>query len=230
MISDMFKKRKISRHLIREEIRLMILNGKLPAGAKLVQQELGAKFKVAQGVIREALLELQSCGLVETIDNRGMFVSGINNEILLQSFDVREIHEGLAARLCCLRANRGQLHELREMAENIYLLFRKNKLNEMALFDSELHDKLLKISGNKVLQRLKDNYWSFGEVVNVKRDVKTVRDEHIAILNAIEDGNKEKAETLMRKHIANGKKAIEFQIKKGVFRPAWLIAARKNTG
>src|SRR5436305_8544748 len=88
----------ITRHQIRESVQQMILSGERQPGTKLRQQELAEHFGVAQGVIREALLELAAYGLVEIIDNRGVYVSKIDKNRLLESFEVRAMHEGLAAR------------------------------------------------------------------------------------------------------------------------------------
>src|SRR5438034_6683984 len=105
------------RHFVRENLRRMILTGERRPGTRLRQQELAREFQVAQGVVREALLELQAYGLVEMTARRGMFVTEINKDRLLEAFEVREMHEALAARLCCDRVTRGQINELREIAE-----------------------------------------------------------------------------------------------------------------
>ena len=101
--SDSQPRRVVVRHEVRDGVQRLIVNGRQKPGSKLVQQKLAKQFGVAQGVIREALLELQVCGLVEAIDNRGMFVSPIDAQKLLDAFEIREVHEGLAARLCCTR-------------------------------------------------------------------------------------------------------------------------------
>ena len=82
--------RMVARHEIRDSLQRMILDGEQQAGSKLVQQQLAKRFGVAQGVVREALLELQAYGLVETVDNRGVFVSELSGQKLLDAFDVRE--------------------------------------------------------------------------------------------------------------------------------------------
>src|SRR4029079_9354424 len=85
----------LGRHRVREKIEQMILNGEPQPGHRLLQQHLAKKFGVAQGIVREALLELEAYGLVEAVDNRGVFVSQLNADKLLESFDVREVLEGL---------------------------------------------------------------------------------------------------------------------------------------
>src|SRR5262245_44250981 len=99
--------RKLARHEVRRVLRQRILEGKCRAGTKLVQGQLAKDFGVSIGVVREALLELQAWGLVETKDNHGVTVRGWNLERLLESYDIREMLEGLSARLCCGRLDSG---------------------------------------------------------------------------------------------------------------------------
>jgi DNA-binding GntR family transcriptional regulator len=212
----------VSRHRVRDGIEAMILSGKCRPGSKLVQQDLGRQLGVTQGVIREALLELQACGLVEAIDNRGVFVSELNVEKLLEAYEVREVHEGLAARLSCDRITRVQIRELTGMVERMAELARENKLDEMSLLDREFHHRLLEIAGNSMLLRLADNYRILGKVVRANREANQVSEDHLAVLKAIEEGNAEEAERLMREHIRAGKVAIQEQAKKGNFVPQWV--------
>jgi DNA-binding GntR family transcriptional regulator len=215
-------RRMVARHEIRDTLQQMILNGEQRAGSKLVQQQLAKQFGVAQGVVREALLELQAYGLVETVDNRGVFVSELSIQRLLDSFDVREIHEGLAARLCCDRVTRIEIRELVEMAQAIHALARQDKAMEAASLDREFHQRLVHVSGNSMLTRLADNYRLLGKVIQMTRDPDQVRDEHLAILTAIEEGRPDDAERLMRTHIRIAKRGLEEQIAQGKFAPRWL--------
>src|SRR5262245_38838407 len=97
---------RLTRHHIRESLQRMILTGERRPGSKLRQQELAEEFRVAQGVVREALLELRAYGLVETFDRRGVYVSKFDRAMILESFEVREMHEALAVRRCCERISR----------------------------------------------------------------------------------------------------------------------------
>jgi DNA-binding GntR family transcriptional regulator len=214
---------RLVRHDIREKLQSIILSGERPPGAKLRQQELAAQFGVAQGVVREALLELQAYGLVETIDNRGVYVSRIDRQKLLEAFEVREMHEGLAARLCCERVTRAEIRSLVELAHEIYQLAADDKSNEMASQDRNLHARLIHLSGNSMLTRLADNYRVLGKIVRANRDPVVVRDEHLAILKAIEDCRTDEAERLMREHVAAARIAVEESFKAGGFTPQWVV-------
>src|SRR5687768_15592395 len=111
--------RQVARHRIRASLRQRILNGEWRPGTKLKQQRLAKDFGVSMGLVREALLELQAWGLVETIDNRGIFVREFSAQRLLEAYEVREALEGLAARRCCGRIPTEQVTELEAMAERM---------------------------------------------------------------------------------------------------------------
>ena len=211
-----------SRHRVRNVIETMILKGETKSGQKLVQQQLAKKLGVGQGVVREALLELQLSGLVDTVDNKGMFVGKLDTEKLMEAFDIRMICEGLMGRLCCSKITRAQIKELVDIVEKIYSFGLKNQMSEMAFYDKEFHQCLLRIAGNSLLLRLVESYSAFRKIVRANRDIKVVYEEHLAILKVIENGQEDKAEDLMRKHILAAKEAIKEQIKNKEFVPHWV--------
>src|SRR4029079_10893827 len=107
---------RIGRRMVREQLEEAILAGRHLPGEKLLQQKLAGQHNVAQAVVREALVELQARGLVESIDNRGVFVAELTVETLIESLQIRERLEGLAVALCCRRTTRAQLEELAGIA------------------------------------------------------------------------------------------------------------------
>src|SRR5580658_12302 len=129
---------RVARHEVREEIQRRILSGRSKPGERLSQQSLARELGVAQGTVRESLLELQWLGLVETVDHMGVFVDKIDAARISQSYQVREVLEGLAARLACEHASRADITELRKMADEIYRLA-QNKKNETGKLDREFH-------------------------------------------------------------------------------------------
>src|ERR1700759_5280733 len=99
-------KARVARHDVRDELQRRILSGESKPGERLSQQNLARELGVAQGTVRESLLELQWLGLVESIDHLGVFVDKIYAERICQSYLVREVLERLAARLACTHASR----------------------------------------------------------------------------------------------------------------------------
>ncbi|HEV2294785.1 MAG TPA: GntR family transcriptional regulator [Tepidisphaeraceae bacterium] len=168
-------------------------------------------------------MELQAYGLVETIDRRGVFVSKLGKDKLLEAFEVREMHEALAVRRCCERVTCVQVRELIRLAERIFDFGTAQELDEMASSDRRLHSQLIHLSGNSMLIRLVDNYRVLGKCVRADRDPAVVRDEHLAILQAIGDGRADDAERLVRQHVAAARLAVEKRMQHSGFDPKWLV-------
>jgi DNA-binding GntR family transcriptional regulator len=201
---------RVKRNRVRDRLRDMILRGELRPGTKLRQKQLAARCGVAQGVVREALLELQRTGLVESIERRGVYVARLDRQTLLEALELREIHEAFAVRRCCERASRLEMRQLMDVAQRIYQLSRAGRKPEMDALDRQLHGRLLELAGNGMVREMSDTYRFLGRmVVGVERDEKLVRDEHVAILTAIADGRADDAERLIRHHIAATREAIE---------------------
>ncbi len=222
------ERQRSGRHRVREQLQEMILNGKILSGERLRQQELAARFGCALGVVREALLELSGLGLVEVVDNSGAFVRELNNQTILEAYDVREALEGIAARLCCDRASRQDLRELSQLAQRQYELYvqserkKHNIENQLNAMDRRLHSRVLEISNNKMIQQVALRYHVLDAIwAPNDRGCKAVYDEHLAIIQAIEDNQPELAEQLTRQHIHRGKQSLERSIASGKIRLAW---------
>jgi DNA-binding GntR family transcriptional regulator len=218
-------RRKLARHEVRRILRQRILDGECEAGTKLIQGKLAKDFGVSIGVVREALLELQAWGLVETKDNHGVTVRGLNLERLLESYEIREMLEGLAARLCCGHLDSSSHDQLRELAEEIYAASVNDDWDASCRLDREFHHRILQISANRTLLRLTDNYLFLGKMVWWGKP-SSIPDEtlraHMEILTAIHLNQPQEAERAAREHVAVARRSIAEQAANGKFEPHWL--------
>ncbi len=209
----------LARHRVRDGIQQLILSGHYQPGQRLVQQELAARFGVAQSVVRESLLELQFCGLVQAIDNLGMFVTGLEAQTLLDAYQIREMLEGLAARLCCENASRADLRVLNDLARSIQDLGRNGDYQTMSALDREFHFRMIAASQNQLLTRLTEAYRVLGMFIRANRDINQVHEEHLRIVAAIEANQPDEAERLARQHVQAARQSIELQVADGKFLP-----------
>ena len=213
----------LARHRARNALHDLILSGEYRPGQRLVQLELAQRLGVAQSVIRESLLELQFCGLVDAVDNLGMFVSELDARRLLSAYQIREMFEGLAARLCCERASRADVRELSELVQRVYELARQGDLEAMSNADQQFHFRMIQMSGNEMLIKLTEGYRVLGMFVRANRNHRDVRKEHLEIIEAIETNQPQDAEQLARRHARAAREAIERQIAEGTFIPHCVI-------
>jgi DNA-binding GntR family transcriptional regulator len=217
----------VGRHQVREEIQRRILSGESRPGERLTQQSLARELGVAQGTVRESLLELQWLGLVESIDRLGVFVQKLDAERLCEAYQVREFLEGLAARLACEHSSRADVTQLRKMADHIWELSKEKREDEMGASDRAFHLQIMTLSRNKVLQRLAEGYRVLGMAVRASRDPREVHQEHLQIVETIERNDPDEAERLMRHHVAQARRMIEQQAARNEFTPKWVTDAKE---
>ena len=217
----------VGRHQVREEIQRRILAGESQPGERLTQQSLAKELGVAQGTVRESLLELQWLGLVESIDPRGVFVQKLDAAHICEAYQVREFLEGLSARLACEHASRADITSLRKMADHIWELSGQKREEEMGAADRAFHLQIMTLSRNKVLLRLAEGYRVLGMAVRASRDPRQVYEEHLQIVDAIDKNTPDEAERLMRHHVADARRMIEQQAAKHEFAPKWVQDAKE---
>jgi DNA-binding GntR family transcriptional regulator len=84
-------------------LRREILGGERPAGARLIEQELGARYGVARHTLRAALRALAAEGLVRIEPNRGARVARLSSDDVVWLNELRAALEMEAARLALER-------------------------------------------------------------------------------------------------------------------------------
>lgn len=215
-------KARVARHHVREEIQRRILSGESKPGDRLTQQSLAKELGVAQGAVRESLLELQWLGLVESIDHLGVFVGDLDVSRISEAYQIREVLEGLAARLACYHAGRADIVELRRMADKVFELAHENNPEQMGLLDRQFHFHIIELARNSILLRLAETYRVLGMTVRASREPGIIHEEHLRIVDAIEKNASEEAERIARLHVAGARTMIEAQAKEGKFVPKWV--------
>ncbi|MFC4942989.1 GntR family transcriptional regulator [Pseudonocardia sp. GCM10023141] len=100
-------------------LRQAIVGAAFAQGERLVERILCARFGVSRTVVREALRQLESEGLVTIVPQRGPIVTVLTRVDAVALYEVRAVVEALAARLFAERATaderallRGRLAEL----------------------------------------------------------------------------------------------------------------------
>ena len=84
---------------VADQLRDEILDGRLPAGSRLVETELAERFGVSRGPIRDALAELSRSGLAVDLPRRGTFVPSLTERDLAEVYIIRQAIEEAAVRM-----------------------------------------------------------------------------------------------------------------------------------
>jgi DNA-binding GntR family transcriptional regulator len=134
-------------------LREAIISGEIRSGEQIVEGKLAQQLGVGQGVIREALIELEHRGFVRRTPYAGTQVTELTLQDAQQIYDIRIELEPLAFFLAGESANVQIISELRDMAERAAIASRAGDLT--AFFENHLafRTRVWTLSGNRYLQQ-----------------------------------------------------------------------------
>lgn len=187
-------------------LREGIYAGRFPLGTPLRQEELAAELEISRTPLREAMRMLEREGLLELDRNQGVRVVAPEPGTLLAAYELREVLDGLAARL----AARSRLPDLPERLRSIIALQRTAlRPWDAARYTSanvEFHGTIIAAAHNSFLTAQLPLVHMTSQVfapvahVHASRAESAVA-EHVGIADAIEQGGEDAAERLARAHV-----------------------------
>jgi DNA-binding GntR family transcriptional regulator len=118
---------------------------------------------------------------------------------------MREIHEGLAARLAASRATDEQLNELDYIQAQLVLVLRNSRFAEAAHHNARFHELLYSAAGNRRLAEVARGLQDFVrrytvEAISDPNRAAAIVSEHTHILKALRARNPAEAEAAARAH------------------------------
>src|SRR5258708_7833700 len=137
-----------------QQITQAIVTGRLRPGDKLVEVQMGKQLGVSRAPLREAFQRLEQIGLVEKIPNRGTFVSTLTERDVKELHSVRELLEGLAARLLAERCDPQTIASLESILAAMRQAAVDDNQSRMITLDADFHDALIELSDHKLLREL----------------------------------------------------------------------------
>lgn len=203
-------------HQIRDQLLDRIIRGELPPGARLVEMKIASEFSTSQAPVREALRELETMGVIETLPNKGARVRTITNEELRQLYDVRAQLESYATQLATA-AGVPLKSRLKEAVKAMKRAARESDSTAFASHNSGFHRIIVESSGNKILldlwETLNVQTRTMTNVARSRRNLMDLADSHLAIIDAIAAGDAELANRVAKDHVlSNRPKPVDAQV------------------
>lgn len=191
------------------EVRRRILEGEIPAGSALNQEQLAAALGVSTTPLREALRRLGAEGFVRAASHREMLVAPLEVAELIAIYEVRENLDPLAAALAAERHTTAERERIVAAAEAL----RAEGGDEPLGLNRQFHTAIYRSCHNDVLINLLDGLWDradrYRRLVNyVARDAQVVA-EHDALLAAVLERRRDDAARLMYEHLRSSRQLIE---------------------
>ena len=200
----------LARSVIEERLRSAIVDGRLPPGTALRQQEIAGLFGVSRMPVREALRQLEAQSLLQVVMHKGAVVAPLIGEDAVDTYALRVLLESEALRqsIPLLEADdiaraRGYIQELENETRHAEI-GRLTRLFHMTLYSKAHNQKLLRmieIELNEEERFLRFHLSSMGLG-------KLTQDDHNALVNAASDKRVEEAVKVLEEHLNNGARAI----------------------
>jgi DNA-binding GntR family transcriptional regulator len=189
-------------------IRDLIVSLELAPGAVIDERELIERLGIGRTPVREALRRLAQERLVEVYPRRGMFVTGVDVRELARLSEVRAVLEPEAARLAAERATEADREELAGLLAEL-----EAGGAEPIELDERIHRAVYRAAHNDLLEATLEQYyvlalriWSIG--LERAHELEAAVDAHRVLLEAIRDGDGERASATMREHVENFEQAM----------------------
>ena len=194
-------------------LREAILNGRLPAGARLRQTDLAAQLQISRTPIREALGRLRQEGLISLLPGGGVRVPLLDLEEAVELYDLREVLDGLAARLAARRGSPAALAKIEKALARMAQCLERRNPNQWFGAHVAFHDEIFRAGGHARLQglagvvRLSIRHFH-PLLLKTEGRLEEAYREHRRIFEAIAAHDAEAAEREARAHIQNAKEIV----------------------
>ncbi len=187
----------------------LLVQGRLKPGEKLNEEMLCRKLGLTRTPLREALRALAARGLLEHQANRGYRVRPLERADIVQLYQLREVLEGLAARLLAGHIMQEQINRLRKLIERIPT----DHITTAGLkADWTFHSQIAEWSGNTFLIEALSAPHVLVRAMVASQQSKPLppgpHSRHELVVDALAARDPERAEDAMRAHIRNAMERI----------------------
>ena len=208
-----FQERKSLGEHVFESLKHSIVMGKISSGEWLVESHIAETLGISRTPVREAIHKLEREGLIERQPRGGFTVLGLTRNDIEETFGIRCVLEGYAARLAAVKHNEEELEALEKKIEEFQNALDRKKMNLLPAINTEFHDLLYSLGKSpkliSIINGLRDQIYRFRKM-NLKEEkfAATSNQDHIQMLQSIRKRNAQDAERLAREHILRGREIV----------------------
>jgi DNA-binding GntR family transcriptional regulator len=195
------------------ELRDRIITLRIPPGAPIDEDVIGAELEMGRTPVREAIKRLALENLVTVFPRRGTFASEINITDLADVSDVRAQLEGHAAYRAAQRITDTQRSQLDELLAELGHSRGSDDVEKLMALDARVHRFIYRCAGNPYLEETLTRYFNLSLriwhlVLDRLPHLFARVHEHDDLLHAIAKGQAERARSILSGHIATFEREI----------------------
>lgn len=199
--------------LVYERLRSEILEGKLPPGTRIKQEELTQRLGVSRTPVRESIHRLEMEGLVEFERRNSVLVSRISRNRIEEVFALRALLEGYAAENAADKITEEDVKKLRKLIAEMDACHSKQQVERLLSKNDEFHRFICSRAGNEVLLEMLEQIWRdirrlrINYLITPEGHEESTR-EHENLVDAIESHDKKRIRQIVQKHSESSKRGI----------------------
>jgi DNA-binding GntR family transcriptional regulator len=189
------------------QLRDLIKEGTLVPGSRVTEADLGSRLGMSRTPVREAIYRLEGEGLLTHEPRRGLTVTLLDHQMILELYTMREVLEGTAARLAAQHASDTEIDALAELIEAEGQILSRGELT--ARINGKIHALIYLAAHNRHLMRTLDSLTVLSllpTTLGNKERAEEAHRQHLEILQAIRSRDVDAAERATREHIRSARK------------------------
>jgi DNA-binding GntR family transcriptional regulator len=205
--------RKPLGQMVYENLRQAIVGGAIAPGTRLVESQIADAQGISRTPVREAIHKLERERFIERLPRGGFSVLSLSRQDIVETFGIRSVLEGYAARLAALNYQSDDLKPLEEKIDEFESLLKRRQLKDLPDLNTRFHDLLYTLSRSPrligMIYVLRDQIYRYRQIIlKNERLARISNEDHRLMLEYIRKQDAEGVERLVREHILRGQEIV----------------------
>jgi DNA-binding GntR family transcriptional regulator len=202
-----------------DSLKQAIIRGRISSGEWLVESHIAEVLGISRTPVREAIHKLERERLIERQPRGGFTVLDLNRQDIEETFGIRSILEGYAARLATVKHQPEELKPLEKKIRDFQKCLAHQQMDDLPRINTEFHDLLYALSKSPrlihMINALRDQIYRFRQMILKDENLaKMSNEDHKLMLQCIRKRDAEAVENLVKEHILRGQEVVLQEIDK----------------
>ena len=207
------KNASVSWEQIATSVTNAILERRLAPGVRIGEEELAAVFQVSRTVVRQALAQLASRGIVMVRPKKGWFIVEPTEGEVRDVFAARRLIQCALVRELASNATHDQMQVLWEHLQRQRNAIAEEDVAGRTYLLNEFDVQIARLTGNQLMTRITADLTMRTILISMlyqtTQEASASADEHEQVLKAIKERRADEAARLMNEHLRNVEAALQ---------------------
>lgn len=196
-------------------LKKKIITLEYPMGSALVENDVCRELGMGRTPVREAIQQLAAEGLVSILPRKGTFVSNVSFWDFEKLLETRIMLETHVVKELAVSITPEQVTNLKSLFVDVPGLLQQRNLEELLKIDRKFHQGLVALLDNPYLDSIAEHIydlvtrtWYLSFRKRSQDDLALTLQDHLEILENLEQGRADAAEKAARNHVLNFKNKV----------------------